>query len=133
MATINRFEDLEIWQLARSICKEAKTLTNKDQFRKDYSLVDQIKRSSGSAMDNIAEGFERDGTREFINFLNIAKGSIGETRSQLYRALDYDYISDEEFLKCSEDCIKHCIKLSKQIRSFSDYLRKSNIKGHKFE
>ena len=129
MATINQFEDLEIWQLSRMICKQIRDITRNDQFRKDFSLVDQIKRSSGSAMDNIAEGYERDGTREFIQFLNISKGSIGETRSQLYRALDYVYIDKKEF----EECHTNCIKLSRQIRSFSDYLRKSDIKGHKFQ
>ncbi|MDA3878843.1 MAG: four helix bundle protein [Prolixibacteraceae bacterium] len=129
MATVNKFEDLEIWQKARTICIKVNLLTQKDKFRKDFSLVDQIKRSSGSVMDNIAEGFERDGTREFIQFLNIAKGSIGETRSQLYRASDSSYISQDEF----DETYTDCIVLSKQIRSFSNYLVKCEYRGHKFQ
>lgn len=129
MATIKQFEDLEIWQNARLICRKVNELTKNEKFRKDFSLVDQIRRSSGSAMDNIAEGFERDGNREFIQFLNISKGSIGETRSQLYRAMDYGYISEEEF----ELHKTECLSLSKQIRSFSNYLIQSEYKGHKFK
>lgn len=97
MATIKSFEDLEIWQLARDICRMVYSLTQKEQFKRDFSLVDQVRRSSGSIMDNIAEGFEREGNKEFINFLSIAKGSAGETRSQIYRALDQSYISSDEF------------------------------------
>lgn len=89
MATILRFEDLEVWQKAREISKYVFLLTNKDNFSRDFSLKDQINRSCGSAMDNIAEGFERDGNKEFINFLTISKGSVGEIRSQTYRAFDY--------------------------------------------
>lgn len=129
MATIKQFEDLDVWQKARMICKKINDLTKKENFRKDFSLVDQIKRSSGSAMDNIAEGFERDGNREFIQFLNISKGSIGETRSQLYRAMDYGYISEQDF----EINKAECLSLSKQIRSFSDYLKQCEYKGHKFK
>lgn len=129
MATIRIFEDLEIWQQARIVCKKINELTLKQLLRKDYSLVDQMKRSSGSAMDNIAEGFERDGNREFIQFLNISKGSIGETRSQLYRALDYGYINRDEF----EQNYGECIKLSRQLRGFSDYLKQNEYKGHKFK
>jgi four helix bundle protein len=129
MATIKQFEDLEIWQNARMICKKVNDLTKKENFKKDFSLVDQIRRSSGSAMDNIAEGFERDGNKEFIYFLNISKGSIGETRSQLYRSLDFGYISEQEF----EIHKAECLSLSKQIRSFSDYLKQSEYKGHKFK
>jgi four helix bundle protein len=129
MATIKQFEDLEIWQNARMICKKINDLTKKENFRKDFALIDQIRRSSGSAMDNIAEGFERDGNREFVQFLNISKGSIGETRSQLYRAMDYEYISEQVF----EIHKTECLSLSKQIRSFSDYLKRCEYKGHKFK
>ncbi len=88
MSKVERFEDLKIWQLARELCQLIHRLTLKDQFYKDFNLVGQIKSSSGSVMDNIAEGFERDGNKELIQFLSISKGSCGETRSQLYRAID---------------------------------------------
>jgi four helix bundle protein len=91
MATIQKFEDLEVWQKARVFAKQIFELSNSGIFAKDYELKDQIKRSSGSIMDNVAEGFERGGKAEFINFLTIAKGSCAETRSQLYRGFDRNY------------------------------------------
>lgn len=86
MATIQKFEDLEIWQQARAICQNIEMLIQTTNLKTNYSLKDQIDRSSGSIMDNIAEGFERNGNREFIQFLSIAKGSCGEVKSQSYRA-----------------------------------------------
>jgi four helix bundle protein len=97
MSKVERFEDLKVWQLARELCQIIHKLTLKEQFSKDFKLIGQIKGSSGSIMDNIAEGFERDGNKEFIQFLSIAKGSCGETRSQLYRAFDNGYIIQDEF------------------------------------
>lgn len=128
MATITKFEDLRIWQEARRICQMILIYTQKPEFSKDFSLKDQIRRSSGSCMDNIAEGFAREGNKEFKNFLSIAKGSIEETRSQLYRAMDSGYISNSEF----ENSNLACDKLSRQINSFMKYLKTSNYKGNKF-
>jgi len=128
MATIQRFEDLEVWKKAREICKLISLLTQKDQFSKDFSLKDQIKRSSGSVMDNIAEGFERGGNKEFINFLTFSKGSLGEVRSQTYRAYDYNYITVEEF----NTLIADSTSLSERIGKFISYLRNSDYKGVKF-
>ena len=129
MATITKFEDLEIWQLSRTICGKIYRLTQKDGFRRDFALVDQINRSSGSAMDNIAEGFEREGNREFNNFLSISKGSIGESRFQLYRALDRDHITQSEF----EVVYADLLELSIKIKKFMTYLSKSDYKGNKFK
>jgi four helix bundle protein len=99
MATIKKFQDLEVWQLARALNQAIFDLICGDAFVKDYALKDQINRSSGSIMDNIAEGFERGGNREFIQFLSIAKGSAAEVRSQLYRAMDRKYLEASQFEK----------------------------------
>ena len=128
MATIERFEDMDIWQQAREICKDVHALCCKGSFARDFELVRQISRSSGSCMDNIAEGFERDGNREFCQFLSISKGSIGETRSQLIRALDRGHIDQVEF----DLIIPKCLKASKDIGNFMRYLRNSDMKGSKF-
>lgn len=89
------FEDLEIWQLAREQAKEIYKLCQTGNFSKDFELKDQIRASAGSVMDNIAEGFESFSNKEFCQFLVIAKGSNGEARSQLYRAFDRNYISED--------------------------------------
>lgn len=129
MATIRRFEDLEIWQLSRKVADNVYQLTLKNNFKKDFSLIDQIRRSSGSVMDNIAEGFERDGKREFIQFLSYSKGSAGETRSQLYRSLDRGYMTKEDF----DTLLKEVVTLSVKIQNMISYLKKSDYKGTKFK
>ncbi len=105
MPTFNSFEEIEAWQNARTLAKMIFSICQESRFSKDFRLRDQINASSGSIMDNIAEGFERNGNREFVQFLAIAKGSAGEVRSQLYRALDRSYISEETFLKLKNDVI----------------------------
>lgn len=129
MSTIHRFEDLEVWQKAREICKYIFILTCRDPFSKDYSLKDQIKRSSGSVMDNIAEGFERGGNKEFTNFLTISKGSLGEVRSQTYRAFDYGYITIENL----DHLLNETSSLTERLGKFISYLRNSEFKGVKFK
>jgi len=129
MSKVERFEDLKIWQLARELCQMIHKLTIKDQFSRDFKLVGQINGSSGSIMDNIAEGFERDGNKEFIQFLTFSKGSCGETRSQLYRALDYKYITQDEF----DAAYKMTLEESKMLKSFIQYLKDSDMKGNRFK
>jgi four helix bundle protein len=128
MATIKNFEDLEVWQKARILCKKVFELMQKESFSKDYELKNQISRSSGSTMDNIAEGFERGGNREFIQFLGFAKGSAGEVRSQLYRAKDRNHINEAEF----KETYALADEVGKMISGLTKYLLKSDIKGHKF-
>jgi four helix bundle protein len=85
MPRIEKFEDLIIWQEARKLCQEIYRHTSKPPFSKDYSLKDQINASSGSVMDNIAEGFERGGNKEFINFLGISRGSWAENNLSTFK------------------------------------------------
>jgi four helix bundle protein len=93
MATIKKFEEIFAWQKARDLNKLIGNYIDTGRFKNNFRLIGQIEGSAGSIMDNIAEGFERSGNREFLQFLYISKGSCGEFRSQLYRALDRNYIS----------------------------------------
>lgn len=127
MSKIQKFEDLSIFQKARDLCKEVYAITKDGEFHKDSRFVQQIHASVGSVMDNIAEGFERDGNKEFINFLYIAKGSCGEVRSQIIRASDVGFIDNDTAKRLYNDCLN----LSKSIAKFIASLRKSTITGLK--
>ncbi|WCM41146.1 four helix bundle protein [Flavobacterium sp. CBA20B-1] len=129
MATIKRFEDLEIWQEARKLSKEIINIAKHTDLKTHYRFNEQIKAASGSVMDNIAEGFERNGNMEFRQFLSIAKGSAGETRSQIYRLYDNEYINNEKF----NFLVSEYEKLSGKINNFIIYLNKNDFKGTKFQ
>ena len=125
MGTIRKFEELEIWQLAREQAKDVFQLTCAADFVKDFELKDQVRRSSGSVMDNIAEGFERFSTKEFSQSLIIAKGSNGEVRSQFYRAFDRGYINQETLNRK----LDRSILLGNKISAFINYLQRTSYKG----
>lgn len=125
MATITKFEELDIWQLARVQTNDFILLVETTSLAKDYELRNQMNASSGSVMDCITEGFERSGNNEFKNFLVIAKGSNGEYRSQLYRCLDRKYVSKE---KINELHAKN-VTIGNKLMSFITYLQNSNYKG----
>ena len=129
MATYESFEELQVWQKARQLVNEVYTLTKNSAFGRDLDLRNQIRRAAVSVMSNVAEGFERGGTGEFVQFLSLAKGSAGEVRSQLYVAHDQGYLSQEEF----DQVTSLAIETSRLISGLMSYLRKSGVKGTKFK
>jgi len=129
MATITKFEDIEAWQEARELSKMIYDITKVGEVSRDFGLKDQIRRASGSIMDNIAEGFDRGGNKEFIHFLSIARASAGEVRSQLYRMKDQSYINEEQFITMSE----LTLKINNKISRLCNYLAESDFKGLKFK
>ena len=129
MATLSRFEDLKIWQESRLLNKCLFDLLLVQDDRKYGFLINHIFKTSGSIMDNIAEGFEREGNKEFIQFLSIAKGSAGELRSQIYRAMDLKLILEKDFNQLQSQLLS----ISSQISLFINYLKKSEFKGNKFK
>jgi four helix bundle protein len=130
MATIKGFEDIPVWQHSRKLCKDFFDAWRLDPlFSRDYELLRQMKKSSGSVMDNIAEGYGRGGNKEFVYFLAISKGSCDEFKSQLYRALDHEYITKETF----DALYKNADGISAQLSSFIRYLNKSDIKGSRYK
>lgn len=129
MAHYNSFEDLEIYKIAREICNEVWEVIRESTLATDYKLRDQINGSSGSVMDNIAEGFGRGGNKEFINFLGFAKGSCCETKAQLQRCLDRNHIDEAKYKTISSKAQN----LISQISKFSNYLKASEKRGSKFD
>ena len=126
---IKCFEDLTVWKTARELTNRIYTITAHGEFSKDFGLRDQIRRAAVSVMSNISEGYERDGNQEFLQFLSLAKGSCGEVRSQLYVAMDRDYIEK----KACEQLIDAFKKLSIMINNLMEYLKGSRYKGTKYK
>lgn len=120
MATIQRFEDLECWQEARELVKIVYSLTKKTEFKKDYELVRQVRKSAVSSMGNIAEGFHRNSTKDFMRFLDYSRSSVAESLSHLYAALDQNYINESEMDKAN----KHADIVWKKVNNFITYLNK---------
>jgi four helix bundle protein len=129
MATIQKFEELEVWQLARELSQKIYPLTFLDPIANDFRFRDQLRGTCGSIMDNIAEGFERGSKLEFINSLTIAKGEAGELKSQLYRGLDNHYFTQALF----DELYELTNRITKMLTTFINYLNKSTIKGQKFK
>ena len=125
MATIRRFEEIDAWKVARELSLKIGTIIDDGSFKKSYRLIAQIESSSGSIMDNIAEGFERGTRAEFIQFLGYSKGSCGEFRSQLYRASDSKYLTQEQFDKL----YSLAVRISAMLQKLIEYLQKTEVKG----
>src|SRR5262249_2573056 len=118
MATLERFEDLDAWRKARELVNVIYKVSGAGEFARDFGLRDQIRRAAISVLSNIAEGFERDGNKEFLQFLSLAKGSCGEIRAQLYVAFDQAYISEVQF----RDLGEQTLRVSRLIAGLMRYL-----------
>lgn len=129
MATIERFKNIEAWKKGREIRKAVYQFSRSGEFVRDFALCHQIGRAAQSVTSNIAEGFERDGTLEFIQFLSDAKDSCGEVRDQLYTALDEKYISQKEF----DQLCEQSVEVSRIISGFMKYLQQCEMRGTKFK
>ena len=128
MATIKRFYDLESWKKARTLNLEIYKMTRAENFKKDFVLVDQVRRASVSIMANIAEGFGRKGNKEFLQFISITEGSLCELQSHLFISLDVEYISEELFKKL----FALTEETQKILNGVAVYLRNSDLKGIKY-
>ncbi len=128
MNKIEKFEDILAWQKARELTKEVYGLTKVGFFAKDYGLKDQVQRAAVSTMSNIAEGFERGGDKEFLQYLSMSKGSCGEVRSDLYVALDQGYVTQVKF----DDLCSRTLEVGRLLSGFMGYLRSSQLPGSKY-
>lgn len=128
MARIERFEDIRSWRKSRELTKQIYIITSQGNFKRDFGLRDQIRKASVSIVSNIAEGFERGGDQEFLQFLAVAKGSCGEVRAQLYIALDQGYLQHEDF----ETLSTLATEISGLLSGFMKYLKQSSLRGNKY-
>jgi four helix bundle protein len=129
MPTFERFEDIQAWQKARALTRELHAVSDRGRFARDFALRDQVRRACVSVTSNIAEGFERGGTGDLVQFLAVAKGSLGEVRSQLYVALDQGYIEQADFARLAE----RADEISRRIGALIGYLRHSGIRGSRLK
>lgn len=129
MSKIQRFEDILAWQKARELTKEVYAHAKAGLFAKDFGLRDQIQRASVSIMGNVAEGFDRGGDKEFIQFLSFSKGSCGEVKSHLYVAMDQHYVSATQF----DRLYNSADEVGRLLAGFMTYLKQSDLRGRKFK
>jgi four helix bundle protein len=129
VSTFKSFEEINAWQRARDLTRRVYQISSEGLFARDYALRDQMRRACISTMSNIAEGYERSGTKEFVQFLSVAKGSVGEVRSQLYVALDQEYMSVATFEQLSGEAME----ISRMLSGLMKYLRKAGMKGTKYK
>ena len=129
MATVKRFEDLEAFQMTRELTRQLYRVTGTGRFARDYGLRDQITRAAISVMSNVAEGFERGGDKEFLQFLSLAKGSCGEIRAQLYVGIDQGYIDEQQFTTL----VDQASRIGRALAGLMKYLRESQFRGSKFK
>jgi len=129
MATFKKFEEIECWKRARELTRRIYEITGRSAFARDFGLKDQIRRASVSVMSNIAEGYDRSGTAEFVHFLATAKGSAAEVRCQLYVAADQGYIQEDHFNELNA----MASEISRMLSGLMTYLRASGYKGTKFK
>jgi len=125
---VERFEDLDIWKEARELYGLVFEITSSVPFASDFRFRDQIRAASGSVMDNISEGFDRGGNKEFSQFLSISMGSAAEVRSQSYRDFDSKYIDESQL----EDMLKRTESISRKTFTLIQYLKTTDIKGIKY-
>ena len=129
MATFKKFEEIECWKRARELTRRIYSISSKSAFARDFGLKDQIRRASVSVMSNIAEGYDRSGTAEFVHFLATAKGSAAEVRCQLYVAADLGYLQEGDFVELSN----LAAETGNMLGGLMKYLRGSGYKGTKFK
>ena len=129
MATIKTFKDLEVWKKAVELSKLVYLISSNGSFQNDYPLKDQVKKAAISVASNIAEGFEREGNKELIQFLAIAKGSAAEVQTQLHIAFEVGHISRAEFCKADD----LCTEVLRLLSGFMRYLNTASVKGNKFK
>ena len=129
MSGFRSFEEIEAWQRTRQLAREVYAATRGEAFSRDFALRDQIRRAAISAVSNIAEGFERSGNKEFVQFLSMAKGSVGEVKAQLYLASDERYVSEDQLAQL----LAMANEAAKLIGGLMSYLRKTEMKGQKYK